>query len=70
MVLGIAGGTSITVPSSSLGSSPVGVVIDATSDPVHAAQIMTLAGARAGISVAGVAAGASGPQSIPIQLGY
>ncbi|WP_104168423.1 DUF5719 family protein [Arthrobacter sp. SX1312] len=70
VVIGIAGGTSVTVPSSSLGRSPVAVVVDATGDPVYGAQMMTLPGDRSGISVAGVPAGATGPQSIPVELGY
>ncbi|MBG6224159.1 hypothetical protein IWX63_000714 [Arthrobacter sp. CAN_A2] len=70
VMIGIAGGTSVTVPSSSLGRSPTGVVIDATGDPVYGAQVMTLPGGRSGISVAGVPAGATGPQSIPVDLGY
>ena len=70
VVIGIAGGTSVSVPASSLGSSPAGVVINATGDPVHGAQVMTLPGEVAGISVAGVPAGATGPQTIPVELGY
>ncbi|MHA7210712.1 DUF5719 family protein [Arthrobacter sp. MDT1-65] len=70
VVIGLAGGTSVTVPASSLGSAPAGVVIDATGDPVYGAQVMTLPGARAGLSVAAVPAGATGPQSIPVELGY
>ncbi|MEC5200126.1 hypothetical protein RCH21_002369 [Arthrobacter sp. PL16] len=70
VVIGIAGGTSVTVPSTSLGRSAAAVVINATGDPVYGAQTMTLPGAGAGISVASVAAGATGPQSIPVELGY
>ncbi|WP_258062387.1 DUF5719 family protein [Arthrobacter sp. B0490] len=70
VVIGLAGGTSVTVPASSLGRAPAGVVIDATGDPVYGAQVMTLPGARAGLSVAAVPAGATGPQSIPVELGY
>ncbi|MEG9247386.1 DUF5719 family protein [Arthrobacter sp. Soc17.1.1.1] len=70
VVIGIAGGTSVTVPASSLGSAPAGVLIDATGDPVYGAQVMTLPGAVAGISVASVPAGATGPQSIPVELRY
>ncbi len=70
VVIGIAGGTSVTVPASSLGSAPAGVLIDATGDPVYGAQVMTLPGAVAGISVTSAPAGATGPQSIPVELGY
>ncbi len=70
VVIGIAGGTSVTVPSSSVGRSPVAVIVDATGDPVYGAQVMTLPGDRSGISVAGIPAGATGPQSIPVDLGY
>lgn len=70
VVIGIAGGTSITVPSSSLGAAAAGVVINATGDPVYGAQVMTTPGAGAGISVASVAPGAGGAQSIPVELGY
>ncbi len=70
VMIGIAGGTSVTVPSSSLGRNPAGVIIDATGDPVYGAQVLTLAGARSGVSVTSVPAGATGPQSIPVQLGY
>jgi hypothetical protein len=70
VIIGIAGGTSVSLPASSLGSSPAGVVINATGDPVYGAQVMTLPGPVAGISVAGVPAGATGPQSIPVELGY
>ncbi|WP_307081534.1 DUF5719 family protein [Arthrobacter agilis] len=70
VVIGIAGGTSVTVPASSLGRAPAGVIIDAAGDPVYGAQVMTLPGDRAGISVASVPAGSTGPQSIPVELGY
>ncbi|WP_258059013.1 DUF5719 family protein [Arthrobacter sp. B1805] len=70
VVIGIAGGTSVTVPSSSFGPTPAGVIVDATGDPVYGAQIATLPGARAGVSVVSVPAGATGPQSIPVELGY
>ncbi|MHA7286791.1 DUF5719 family protein [Arthrobacter sp. MDT3-44] len=70
VVIGIAGGTSVSVPSSSLGRAPAAVLIAATGDPVYGAQVMTLPGARAGISVAGVPAGSTGPLSIPVELGY
>ncbi|MHA7239373.1 DUF5719 family protein [Arthrobacter sp. TMS1-12-1] len=70
LVIGIAGGTSVTVPSPSLGRAPVGVVLDATGDAVYGAQVMTLPADRSGISVAGVPAGAAAPQSIPVEIGY
>ncbi|WP_434992999.1 DUF5719 family protein [Arthrobacter sp. Ld5] len=70
VVIGIAGGTSVTVPSSSLGRSPVAVLVDATGDPVYGAQVSTLPGKRTGISVTGIPAAAAAPQSIPVELGY
>jgi hypothetical protein len=70
LVIGIAGATSVTVPSSSFGDSPAAVLLDATGDPVYGAQTMTLPGAVAGISVASVPAGATGPQSIPVDLRF
>lgn len=70
VVIGLAGGTSVTVPSSSLWASAAAVIINATGDPVYGAQVLTLPGARAGVSVAGIPAGATGPQSIPVELGY
>ena len=70
VVIGIAGGTSVTVPTSSIGSASAAVIINATGDPVYGAQVMTLPGGSAGISVSGVPAGATGPQSIPVELRY
>ncbi|MHA7282175.1 DUF5719 family protein [Arthrobacter sp. TMS2-4] len=70
VVIGIAGGTSVTVPSSSLGRSPVAVLVDATGDPVYGAQVSTLPGKKIGISVAAVPAGRPGPRSIAVELGY
>ncbi|MHA7144043.1 DUF5719 family protein [Arthrobacter sp. TmT3-37] len=70
VVIGIAGGTSVTVPSSSLGRSPAAVLVDATGDPAYGAQVMVLPGARAGISVASIPAGVTAPQSIAVELGY
>ncbi|WDF34233.1 DUF5719 family protein [Arthrobacter agilis] len=70
LMIGIAGGTSVTVPASSFEGAPAAVIVDATGDPVYGAQTLTLGGRTAGISVVGIAAGAAGPQSIPVDLGY
>ena len=70
VVIGIAGGTSVTVPRADLGADAAGVLIGATGDPVYGAQVLTLPGDRAGISVARVPAGVAGPQDIPVGLGY
>ncbi|PPB49622.1 hypothetical protein C4K88_08030 [Arthrobacter pityocampae] len=70
VVIGIAGGTSVTVPASSLGRSPVAVLVDATGDPVYGAQVMTLPGTTSGISVVAVPVGVTAPQDLPVDLGY
>ncbi|WP_049822471.1 DUF5719 family protein [Arthrobacter sp. H41] len=69
-VVGIAGTTSVTVPASSFGPGAVAVIVGAAGGPVFGAQVATLGGDTAGISVSAISEDPGGRRSIPVELRY
>ncbi|MBG6182814.1 hypothetical protein IWX65_000761 [Arthrobacter sp. CAN_A214] len=69
-VVGLAGTTSVTVPASSFGPDVVAVIVGATGGPVFGAQVATLGGNTAGVSVSAIPEAPNGNRSIPVELRY
>ncbi|WP_253904290.1 DUF5719 family protein [Arthrobacter sp. Br18] len=66
----VAGGTSVTIPASSFGPDAAAVIVSAAGDPVFGAQVATLGGDTAGVSVTAIPDAAVSTRTIPVELRY